>query len=58
MADSPLPWDAYRALMACRLLALDKIPGVCHVVIRETIRRALAKLILRESGDQAKKVLW
>ena len=58
MANFPPPWDAYRALMACRLLALDKIPGVCHVVIRETILRALDKLILREAGDQAKKVLW
>jgi len=25
--DSP-PWPAYRALMACRLVALDKQPGV------------------------------
>ena len=27
MANSSLPWAAYRALMACRLVALDKRPG-------------------------------
>ena len=26
MANSPPPWAAYRALMACRLVALDKRP--------------------------------
>ena len=27
MANSSLPWDAYCALMACSLVALDKRPG-------------------------------
>ena len=33
MANSPLPWAAYRTLMACRLVMLDKRPGVRPVVI-------------------------
>ena len=40
--------------MACCLVALDKRPGVRPVEIGETLRRALAKLVMRVSGDQAK----
>ena len=40
--------------MACCLVALDKRPGVRPVGIGETLRRALAKLVMREAGDQAK----
>ena len=50
---SPL-WDAYHALMACRLFTLDKRPGVRPVGIEETLCRALAKLIMKAAGDQAK----
>ena len=50
----PPPWDAYRALMAYRLVALYKSLGVHPVGIGETLRRALAKLVTREAGDQAK----
>ena len=35
-------------------MALDKIPGVRPVVIGETLRPDLAKLIMRAAGDQAK----
>ena len=55
MANSPPPWVAYRALMACCLVALDKKPGVRPVGIGETLRQALAKLVIRAAGDQAKK---
>ena len=54
MANSPPPWAAYCALMACPLVALDKRPGVRPVGIGETLCRALDKLVVRESGDQAK----
>ena len=54
MANSPPPWAAYRALMACRLVVLDKRPGVCPVGIGETLRWALAKLFMRAAGEQAK----
>ena len=50
----PPPWAAYCALMACRLVALDKSPGVRPVGIGETLRQALTKLVMRAAGDQAK----
>ena len=40
--------------MACRLVALDKRPGVHPVGIGETLRRALAKLVMMAAGDQLK----
>ena len=40
--------------MACRLVTLDKRPGVRPVVIGEKLRRALAKLVMRAARDQAK----
>ena len=54
MANSSPPWAAYRALMACRLVALDKRPGVLPMGIGETLSRALAKLVMRAAGEQAK----
>ena len=40
--------------MACLIIVLDKHPGVILVGIRETPRRALAKIVLGVAGDQAK----
>ena len=54
MDNSSHPWAAYCALMACCLVALDKRPGVRPVGIGEMLRRALAKLVMRAAGDQAK----
>ena len=54
MANSPPPWAAYCALMACLLVALDKRPGVRSVGIGETLRWALAELVMGAAGDQAK----
>ena len=54
MANSSPPWAAYRALMDCRLVALDKRPGVRPVYIGEMLRQALAKLVMRAVGEQAK----
>ena len=54
MANSSPPWAAYRTLMAFRLVALDKRPGVCPVGIGETLRRDLAKLVVRAARNQAK----
>ena len=54
MDNSSPPWATYHALMACRLVALDKRPGLCPVGIGETLCWALFKLIMRAAGDQAK----
>ena len=54
MANSSPPWDAYCAIMAYLLVALDKRPGVRPMGIGETLRRDLAKLIMRAAGDQVK----
>ena len=54
MANSSPPWAAYCVLMVCRLVALDKRPGVRPVGIGEALLRDLAKLVVRAAGDQAK----
>ena len=48
MANSSPPWAADRVLMACRLVPLNKRPGV------DMTRRAIPKLVMRSSRDQAK----
>ena len=39
-------------LMMCRIVALDKRPGVKPMGIGETLCRALSKLVLQSEGDQ------
>jgi hypothetical protein len=53
LANGHPPWAAYRALMACRLVALDKQPGVRPVGIGEIIRRLIAKCVLETVGKEA-----
>jgi hypothetical protein len=53
LANGHPPWAAYRAFMACRLVALDKGPGVRPVGIREVIGRLWAKCSLKVSGHRA-----
>ena len=53
MANGAPPWAALRALMACRLVALDKNPGVRPLGIGEAWRRLFAKCILLIAGGQA-----
>ena len=50
----PPPWTAYHTLMACSMVTLDKRPEVRPVGIGETLRRALAKLVMRVAGAQSK----
>ena len=53
LANGNPPWAAIRALMAARLVALDKEPGVRPVGIGEIYRRLFAKCLLRVIGSQA-----
>ena len=54
MANSSPPWAAYRDLMACCLVSLDKIPWVLPVGIEDTLRRATVKIVMRAVGHQVK----
>ena len=56
MANYSHPLDTYHNLMACRLVALDTHPGLCPIGIRETLRQAIAKIVMRAAGDQEKTV--
>ena len=50
----PPPWNTYRALMDCSLVAMDKSPGVRPVVIGDMLFRSRSKLGMRSAGYQAK----
>ena len=54
LANYDPPWAAYRAMMARRLVALDKRPGTRPVGIGEVWQRLLAKCVLAEVGEQGK----
>jgi hypothetical protein len=54
LANTSLPWARYRAIMASRLIALDKCPGVRPIGVGETLRRLLAKCVLAVAGEEAK----
>ena len=54
MSNTAPPWAAYRALQTCRLVALDKGPGVRPVGIGEIWKRGMAKCALKVGGEDAK----
>ncbi len=55
LANGTLNWVAYRALMSCRLVALDKCPGIHPVGIGSIFLHLLAKILLLLAGGQATK---
>lgn len=55
MANDTSPWVAIRALMANRLMTLNKCPGVRPVGIGEFWRRLFAKCVLKVVGTEAKE---
>ena len=44
LANGSPPWVAYSAFMSCRLIVLDKQPGVRPFGVGETGRRILTRL--------------
>ena len=48
---------AISALTACRLIALDKHPGVRSIGVGETLRRLISKAILRVTRDDIRKAI-
>jgi len=53
IANEIVPWAAIRSLMANRLVALDKNPGVRPIGIGSSWRRLLAKILLLLAGESA-----
>ena len=51
LANENVPWAAYRGLMMCREVALDKMPGVRPLGIGDILRRLIAKCVLRVTVD-------
>ena len=55
MANSSPSWAAYHKLMICRLVALDRRPGLCPVGIGEALCRPQDKLVMRAAGAQRRQ---
>ena len=50
LANSYVPWEEFRALKACRLVGLDKQPGVRPIGIGEVLCRLMAKTMAALTG--------
>ena len=50
LANNIVPYEAIRALVANRLVALDMCPGVRPVEIGEILQRLCSKCLLRNSS--------
>lgn len=50
LANSIVDWIDIRALMANRLIALDKCPGICPISIGECLHHALGHVLALVTG--------
>jgi hypothetical protein len=55
LANTSPPWAAYRGMLTRRLVALDKQPGTRPVGIGCIWLRTISKLLLLETGKEAKR---
>ena len=53
LANTTAPWAAYRGLVAGRLVAVDKQPGVRPVGIGESWRRMMGKIVIHLTSGEA-----
>ena len=56
MANEDVPWERLQALRACRLIGLDKQPGVRPIGIGEVLSCVMAKAMARAVGVDAEIV--
>ena len=56
LANSIVPWSEIRALVASRLIALDKCPGVRPIGVGETLRRVMGKAMSLATRMDAEEV--
>ena len=54
LSNNQPPWASYRAAIAGRLIAFDKMPGVRPISIGESWRRLWAKMIIKQTISEAK----
>ena len=54
MSNDIVPWEQLRALMANRLIALDKCPGVRPIGVGEVLRRIIGKTVMLIAAVDAK----
>jgi hypothetical protein len=55
MANKSVPWEHIRALMANRLIALDKCPGLRPIGVGECLRRMIGKNVMEQTGLSLKE---
>ena len=53
LSNSNVPWAAYRGLMVCREIALDKMPGIRPIGICCVFRRLIANCVLSVTATEA-----
>ena len=56
LANSLVEWDSVQALLANRLIALDKCPGIRPIGVGETLRRIIGKTVCMLTRDDAESV--